>query len=237
MVRIWMRRKGRDTVVLGINNRTENWKTAREFAPLFRDAEARKRLVRRLDETDDSEASAIHLELFWKGTRDYLHGNSEDEVEKSRASLLEHCAPMLPDIRCRILTSKKFRSLKDDNYALLPSPESNKRLLDNLYNTEIDIVLETPKSLFIGEAKHEATFGADGDLVLVHQLIRQYVMAEVLLKTIGSGKHVIPFVVGDKVDSIKNTHQVRFMIAQGWMKERNVLDWKEVTAERTCSAG
>ena len=214
-------------MILGINNRTENWKTAREFAPLFRCADTRRRLVQRLDKTDDSEASAIHLELFWKGTRDYLHCKSDGEREIIRAHLLKCCADMLPDLRDRVDRSKRFGELKDDNYAL-PTPESNKKLLDNLYNTEIDIVLETPKSLFIGEAKHQATFGADGRLVLVHQLIRQYVMAKVLLKTIGSGKRVIPFVVGDEVCSIKKRQQVQFMISQCWMRECNVLDWKEV---------
>lgn len=216
-------------MVLGIANRTENWKTAYRFAPYFRDSDARMRLVERLGETDAVETTRIHLELFWKGTRDHLHGECEDEIEDSKARLLKYSKEMLPDIRERVLHFKKFRSLKCDNYRL-PSSESEEKLLDNLYNTEIDIVIETPHSLFIGEAKHEASFGADSGLVLVHQLIRQYVMAKSLLKTIGCKRRVVPFVVGDDVDRLKRRQQVRFMIDQRWMKERNVLDWKDVAA-------
>ena len=57
---------------------------------------------------------------------------------------------------------------------------------NNLVNTEIDIVLQSPNHLFIGEAKHEMTFGANGRLVLVHQLIRQYVMAKILMDRLES---------------------------------------------------
>ena len=216
-------------MVLGIANRTENWKTAYRFAPYFRDSDARMRLVQRLDRTDDAEGCVIHLELFWKGTRDHLHCKSEDEIEDSKGCLLKYSKEMLPDIRERVLDFKKFRALKCDNYKL-PTPESERKLLHNLYNTEIDIVIETPHSLFIGEAKHEASFGADSGLVLVHQLIRQYVMAKSLLKAIGCKRRVVPFVVGDNVDRLKQRQQVRFMIDQCWMNERNVLDWKDVAA-------
>ena len=48
---------------------------------------------------------------------------------------------------------------------------------DSEWSAAIDIVLETTDRLFIGEAKLESTLGSDSDHVLVHQLIRQYVMA------------------------------------------------------------
>ena len=87
---------------------------------------------------------------------------------------------------------------------------------NNLVNTEIDIVLQSPNHLFIGEAKHEMTFGANGRLVLVHQLIRQYVMAKILMDRLESDglakKNVIPFVVGDDVGSLKKGRQVEFMV-------------------------
>ena len=102
------------------------------------------------------------------------------------------------------------------------------RLTNNLLGTEIDVVLETPKHLFIGEVKHESTFGADGKLVLVHQLVRQYVTATILLQIAGEHKEVIPFVVGDNTDYLKKTSQVRFMISQGWLSQANVLDWGDV---------
>ncbi|MCY4578834.1 MAG: hypothetical protein OXD31_07275 [Chloroflexi bacterium] len=213
-------------MVLGIDNRTENWKTAYEFAPFFRDAEARKRLVGRLDETDYAEADDIHFELFWKGTRDYLHAESNGEKGKSRERLLMYCRDMLPELRDRVVSSKRFQELKDDNYAL-PTPESDSKLLSNLSNTEIDIVIETPRSLFIGEAKQEESFEARSGHVLVHQLIRQYVMAKALLKAMGCSRTVVPFVVGDPVDQLKR-QQVKFMISQRWMNERNVLSWEDV---------
>ena len=216
-------------MVLGIENRTENWKTAYRFAPYFRDSDARLRLVRRLGETDAVEGSSVHIELFWKGMRDHLHGIPKVEIEDSEARLLKYSGEMLPGIRKRILEWGEFRELKDYNYAL-PSSESKRKLLNNLYNTEIDIVIETPASLFIGEAKHEASFGADSRLVLVHQLIRQYVMAKSLLNTLGCRRRVVPFVVGDDVGRLKKRQQVRFMVAQGWMRGRNVLDWKDINA-------
>ena len=215
-------------MILGINNRTENWKTAQEFAPLFRDAEARKRLVRRLDKTDDAEASDIHLELFWKGTRDYLHLNSKKvDRERAKSALLENCEASFTQLRSKVAGFHGFRDLKPHNYDV-SSRDVREALYRNLYNTEIDIVIETPKTLFIGEAKHEMSFGANGDLVLVHQLIRQYVTATVLVKILDSDKQIIPFVVGNNVDSIRNTDQVKFMVSQRWMNERNALSWDDI---------
>ena len=104
-------------------------------------------------------------------------------------------------------------------------------MYDNLRNTEIDIVLETPQYLFIGEAKGEMTFGADGGLVLVHQLIRQYVMAVVLVDLLVSKgcpqKKVVPFVVGDAA-KLERARQVKFMRHQGWLEKRNILDWDKI---------
>ena len=102
------------------------------------------------------------------------------------------------------------------------------KLRNNLVNTEIDIVLESPNSLFIGEAKHEMSFGADGTLVLVHQLIRQYVVARILVDRLECDKEVVPFVVGDDTKQLRKSRQVGFMIRQGWMKERNILEWRDV---------
>jgi len=101
-------------------------------------------------------------------------------------------------------------------------------LTNSLLGTEVDVVLESPNHLFIGEVKHESTFGADGKLVLVHQLIRQYVTATILLQLAGEHKEVIPFVVGDSTGYLKKTSQVRFMINQGWLKDTNVLCWEDV---------
>ena len=50
-------------------------------------------------------------------------------------------------------------------------------------------------------------------------------MANMLVKKMQKHHQVVPFVVGTKVESLKNSRQVRFMIKQGWLKEGNVLSW------------
>ena len=105
-------------------------------------------------------------------------------------------------------------------------------MCNNLLNTEIDIVLETTEYLFIGEAKDESTFGAKSKYVLVHQLIRQYVMASIVVALVGNRKSVVPFIVGDKPKGLQNNGQVRFMMKQGWLKKENVLSWGEIEGVR-----
>ena len=103
----------------------------------------------------------------------------------------------------------------------------------------MDVVLETRERIFIGEAKFESGFQPKSSHVLVHQLIRQYVTASILVHLAGrSGKRVVSFVVTGEgnVESIKNTAQVRFMNAQPspadwdavWLPEDNVLSWGQV---------
>ncbi len=138
------------------------------------------------------------------------------------------------NLREEIKEFNGFRNLKDWNYDAskkYPTTASDK-LSDNLCNTEIDIVLETPRRLFIGEAKGESDLGAGSQHVLVHQLIRQYVMAKTLIDLIpeARNKRVVPFVVGDsdKLASLKNTIQVKFMLKQGWLKRTNILSWNDI---------
>ena len=124
---------------------------------------------------------------------------------------------------------QKSLRLPDDKNYNVSTEGGEESLYNNLVNTEIDIVLETPKHLFIGEAKHEMTFGANGSLVLVHQLIRQYVMAKILVdlavESDDPKKEVVPFVVGDNIEELKKKHQVKFMLAQRWLKKENILSW------------
>ena len=96
-------------------------------------------------------------------------------------------------------------------------------------NTEIDIVLETPERLYIGEAKFKSGFNANGSLVLVHQFVRQYVMATVLLDVLGCTRKVVPFVVTERpypADSTRCPHQVKFVVRQGWMDDTHILTWE-----------
>lgn len=101
------------------------------------------------------------------------------------------------------------------------------KLADNLRNTESDIVLEAPDRLFIGEAKREEKFGDDAS-VLKHQLVRQYVMARIVLDLAGREKAIVPFVVGDDRDKLRKDEQVRFMIESLGMRRENVLAWEDV---------
>ena len=93
------------------------------------------------------------------------------------------------------------------------------QLYNNLVHTEIDIVLESSNCLFIGEAKAEMDFGSDGRLVLVHQLIRQYVVAKLLICRLNLKKTVVPFVVGDNPEQLRKKGQLKFMICQKGLRE------------------
>lgn len=220
-------------MILDICNRTENWKTAYEFAPLFRDANARMKLARCLGEPKETKPSDITLELYWKGLRDYLHRNNKTLNEDAIRCLANQYSECFSDLREKIKKYTKegkdkhgtFKELKEWNYRV----DKATKLGNNLYNTEIDIVIETPNSLHIGEAKLESSFGADRKNVLVHQLIRQYVMARILLKYLDKKKCVVPFVVGPDKSKLKNSSQVDFMICQGWLKKENVLEWKQIS--------
>ena len=220
-------------MVLCIANRTENWKTAHEFAPFFgnddRGNNARQKLVKRLQKTNDAEGCETHLELFWMGMRDYLHVTKRADRQRIKNQMLIDCQSSFGKLRGEIANFDGFKDLKKRNYDMsLVNEDVNEALFRNLSNTEVDIVIETPSSLFIGEAKQEATLGADSRLVLVHQLIRQYVMAKSLLKTLDRKRRIVPFVVGNVEKGIKNSDQVQFMICQGWLKDCNVLDWEDI---------
>ena len=211
--------------ILGIDNRTENWKTARCFSPLFRNCALRLELAKRLGEPDGTQPDEVHLELYWKGMRDYLHqnGKKRKDYEHNFAKCYKR---LFPNLRKKIGDFGKFQKLQDLNYDVCMEGGMAK-LGSNIFNTEIDIVLQTPNHLFIGEAKHEMGFNANGNLVLVHQLIRQYVMAKILVDTLGCNKKVTPFVVWDKPKG-RRPYQVDFMVNQDWLDKKNILSWKDV---------
>ena len=215
--------------ILGIANRTENWKTAENFAPLIADAGLRLKLVQRLGEPDGTSPGEVEIELFWKGMRDHFKatGRRMKSDGSDAKDLAEIYNRLFPNLRQEIGESGLFASLKDRNYDA-SGQDGIKKLRDNVCNTEIDLVLESPTRLFIGEVKSESTLGANGNLVLVHQLVRQYVTARILVDLLGCDKEVIPFVIADDTEKLNRTHQVKFMIQQCWMKQENVLGWDEV---------
>lgn len=211
--------------ILGIKNRTENWKTAQYFAPFFKDEVARLRLAKRLGEPNSTQADEVRLELYWQGMRDYIHLRSGSAPSsKDLADRYDH---LFSGLRESIKNFGGFQ-LRGDSYRV--SDKNRERLFNNLRNTEIDVVLETPNYLFVGEAKDESDLGADGDDLLVHQLIRQHITARILVDICKVEKKVRHFVVGNKckIASLKNTRQVNFLKSQGWLPERNVLSWGDI---------
>ena len=233
--------------ILGITNRSENWRTALYFAPLFTDDSAlaalANQLLEPLGETQDVEAGTVKIELFWYGMRDYMRQSDERTAIDPKAIAASYEKPYLfRDLRNSINSFRaeefpyEFKSLQTQNYNV--SEENFKGLLNNT-QIEIDIVMESPNHLFIGEAKHEEDgFEPYGSAVLVHQLVRQYVTAKILLDLMPCDKQVVPFVVGDldKLASLQNTVQAKFMISQCWLSEQNVLSWdciKKITNPET----
>ena len=218
--------------ILEIKNRSENWKTALSFAPLLMHAESRLALARKLGEPEETNPAEVQLELFWKGVRDYLY-RTKEKGEPNRQyfpRLQELYGRLFPTLREEIEDFESgglsLRLPNAWNYD--PSTESSTaKLGTNLVGTEIDVVLESPGHLFIGEVKEEMDLDGDGDLVLVHQLIRQYVTAKILVRLTGARKKVIPFLVREKFNGREQV-QVDFMIAKGWLKRENVLGWDQL---------
>lgn len=212
--------------ILGITNRTENWKTAAYFGPLLRSASVHlaRRLLSDDEERNQLQPGDVRLELFWRPVRDWRH---QEKLSREAASdqLVESYERNFSKLREKI---GAFPGLKTPAGSYETSDRS--RLASNLTNTEIDIVLESPGHLFIGEAKHEMRFDARGSLVLTHQLIREYVTVHVLLDLLGSEKRVVPFVVGNTTAELKRQEQVRFMIEHYGLRHENVLEWSDIEA-------
>lgn len=234
--------------ILGISNRTENWKTARTFAPFFADPFLPQELARRLGEPRETRTVDIQLELFWKGMRDHLDESrdqrgkflDEESIQDlaSRYEALDSCLGGLRELVESFENEQGlgFWPLKPGNYGR-PLPEDDhgsrrweERLAWNLANTEIDIVVETPGRLYVGEAKDESGFHSGGELVLVHQLIRQYVMARILVGLRSDGdaiKEVVPFIVRSPRRG-RESAQVGFMVDRGWLCKKNILSWSQI---------
>ena len=215
--------------ILGIENRDENWRTARYFAPFFEDENARARLAKQLLanhlETQPSafsvEPSDIRINLFWYGMRDYF---ATGGVRVNR-DLAERYERLFPNLSHKVDSFQYLQTSHTFNYN--PSQGNQEdNLGNNLANTEVDVVLETPNHIFVGEAKHETGFDSyDTGDVIVHQLLRQRVMVKILLDIWESKKRVVQFVVADDKERAKNFGQVRFLIDQKWMSDQNVLTW------------
>ncbi len=229
--------------ILRIENRTENWKTAYHFSAFFTDAAARTRLTNRLlkpmqEKLELEDEEKTELQLFWYGIRDYLKSErlKIKDMSDRFAAIYNECFPYLREEVGSFETetlSLKFDAWKEHNYdgsKKYSTGRNTDKLSENLNNTEFDIVMGSPGHLLVGEAKHESDLGASGNLVLVHQLIRQYVTAKVVVELTGKQAKIVPFVVADSegLASKANTVQVQFMVKQGWLKEENVLSWEQI---------
>ena len=224
--------------ILGIENRTENWKTVEHFYGLPDDAKLR--LVQGLSGTGKPVSGKIEIQLFWKGGRDYVF--NRNDVEEQKEDFMKRYNCIFPDLRNRVEEvreklqekfSYRFSALQKHNYVC--KPEHQGKLFENLRNTEIDIVMETSDYLFIGEAKDQSRFRANPNYVLMHQLIREFVLAKILLAVRGCEKEIIPFIVWSKHDG-RNPFEVEFMLEQCWLKERNILTWECVkNLTRACN--
>ena len=218
--------------ILDIENRTENWRTACALAPLAEKPSARVALASHLVGSAEQCDDSIELELFWYGMRDYIHECQGKNVGGNEAKFVALYRDCLPDLRRDVERYLEcyggLQDLQPHNY--VAQEETKQKLYSNLVHTEVDIVLQTAKHLCIGEAKRKEAFGSDSEDVLVHQLIRQYAMARVLVELKGGDKHVVPFVIGDCRESLMRRHQVKFMIQMGYLRERNVLSWESLSA-------
>ena len=222
--------------ILDITNRTENWKTASSFAPFFDDAPARRNLANRLLEPleEPLDGGEVQLELFWRGVRDQMAKERWTKLGKSEqagvmAGFSDRYNRRFPKLRQSVEAFPGLALPQEWNY-WPAAADSPKKFFNNLWHTEIDVVLESPEHLFIGEAKHESDFGNDGKHVLVHQLIRQYVTAKLLVEHLGQAKRIVPFIVADrgKLASVNNTAQVKFMIEKRRLNPQNILSWGDI---------
>lgn len=213
--------------ILGIENRTENWRTANILSPLAEKPSARSFLASRLVGSTERFGDDIEFELFWRGMRDYMEQcKRQENPDKGRYEdlVLECYRSCFSHLREKIECFSGFRDLEPHNY--VADNEYKNKLYSNLLHTEVDIVLQTPRHLCIGEAKWKSPLDAKSDYVLVHQLVRQYVMARILVELTRCQKDIIPFVVGDFATK---PDQVKFMIEMGYLSDGNVLSWKDLS--------
>ena len=209
--------------ILGIRNRTENWKTSRNFAPFFDNKEKLARLVMHLNSCDESNPEDLKIELFWKGIRDRRDRCcTDDEKLAFDSRLAEKYKQEFSWLRKKTKSFKGFRSAQPHHYS--GARRWKGKLLENLKNTEIDIVIESPSHLYIGEAKGESRLHSNGAYVLVHQLIRQYVTARLLISAEDRCLKVKQFVVLDE-KPMRYQNQMEFVRDERWLSERNILTW------------
>lgn len=195
-------------MILGIKNRTENWTTVGHLFDL-----RNNKLIRHLmgNNSDDSapfdDGSEARLELFWYGYRDYIFGNNITRNTVKTYAIYERFLRLFPNLQENVLSfmneKKKYLRVEESVNYSLDRENDPLRLFHNIRNTEIDIVIETRKKLYIGEVKDSQKFGADGNLFLPHQLLRQYVTARILVDELGKDLDIVPFIISNNKETEK----------------------------------
>ncbi|KHT04330.1 hypothetical protein [Pectobacterium brasiliense] len=219
-------------MILGIKNRTENWITVKNLFSL-----QNKRLIEYLmRKNDDNSApfddgSEARLELFWYGYRDYIYGKSINRYSADRDAIYARFLRLFPELQEKVLkfkgdSNKFLRVEKTVNYSL-ERKDAPLGLFQNIRHTEIDIVIETRNKLYIGEVKDSQTFGAHGGLFLPHQLLRQYVMARMLIDELGKDLDVVPFIISNSKKT-ESSGQVKLMDKLGYLDMKNVFTWSDI---------
>ena len=121
------------------------------------------------------------------------------------------------------------------------NPTNHEGLFRNLYNTEIDVLIEDDSSIYVGEAKGEMSFNANATHhMLVHQLVRQFVTASIWAAyeaaVIGEGnqKLIVPFIVSDreKLPKLRNNNQVQFLLHNGWLSPDKLIAFEDISQLR-----
>ncbi|MBI2170556.1 MAG: hypothetical protein HYU30_00820 [Chloroflexi bacterium] len=227
--------------VLDVKNRSENWRTALAFAPFLTNGTTHL-LANKLLPGGQFLRGQIQLELFWSGVRDVLHkrdgthGRRREDAQRLATEITGLYAAHFSDLReCvgsfRVGSRPGFLQLDERSYRVPTSREGQVKFYYEMQNTEIDVVLWAPGYLFVGEMKSESNFGASRKNILVHQLIREYVMAKIalLLRPADESVAIVPFVVGEKKRYLHSNSQVGFLVYRGWLRKENVLSWSDLT--------
>ncbi|TLX46073.1 hypothetical protein C1E24_14990 [Pseudoalteromonas phenolica] len=180
-------------------NRSESWRIAKSFIDYGAEELSEKIAQDVLNSLHIKRGSVqlqkpIQYSLFWTGLRDYcdshkINRRDLDFIKRVKTIYLDKFAGLEQQVY-EFAANHKEQSVNirldktKQNYIV--NDVSEQRFINNLYFTEFDLVIQTGNYLLIGEFKDTQTFGANSKHVLVHQLIRQYVSANILLGLEGS---------------------------------------------------
>ncbi|WP_413701091.1 hypothetical protein ACLKMH_04955 [Psychromonas sp. KJ10-10] len=220
--------------MLGIKNRSESWRMSKLFIDNGGIKLANKLANRILGNAGYCSDSLIEYELFWTGFRDFCNEAKHKRTDKAFIDEVvsiynENFEKLDEEIEKYNKSGKTKLRINEgkykENYQI--NETSKGVFINNLFSTEIDLVIKAGKYILIGEFKDTQSFNAKSDYVLVHQLVRQYVMSRVLMDLIGKNDYIIiPFVVTER--NVNNNSQIQLMQDLKWLIPENILSWSDV---------